>query len=428
MKSIKKKISIWGIVLTGLLSLLSCAEELSDKSLEPSRVTMKKNTEGVWELQYKGQPFFVRGAGGVSHMDVLVESGGNMIRTWGINSLTEEVDGKPLIERAREHDLLIAAGIWVEHERHGFNYSDKEQVEKQRKKIIEDVAKWKHDPMIGIWGLGNEMEGPMSDGKDERIWKELEVLAQMVKKEDPSRLIMTVIAGAGAEKVKGMKKHCPSIDIIGINAYASAPGSGKAVREAGWDRPFILSEFGPMGHWEVRHTSWKAPVEPTSRQKAAKYYSAHQLVVEESQGLCVGSFAFLWGQKQERTPTWYSMFLKSGEKLPPVDAMTKAWTGKWPENRCPRVETFTSNASQQTIPAGSTIQVTMKARDHENDPLSYEWKVAEESTDHKHGGDAEEVPQEHAVEVKSLGDGKWSLKAPKKGGAYRLFLYSAEVS
>lgn len=387
-----------------------------------ARITMKEKEDGKFQLEYKGEPFFVNGAGGVSHMDVLVESGGNMIRTWGINSLTEKENGKTLIERARKHDLLISAGIWVEHERHGFNYSDPKQVEKQRKQIIKDVAKWKNEPLIGFWGLGNEMEGPMSDGKDERIWKELEVLAKMIKKEDPSRLIMTVIAGAAESKVKGMKEHCPSIDIIGVNAYASAPGSGNAVKNAGWKKPFILSEFGPMGHWEVKKTSWDAPVEPTSRKKASKYYAAHQMVVEESEGLCVGSFAFLWGQKQERTPTWYSMFLKSGEKLPPVDAMTKAWTGEWPNNRCPRVKEFTSNASNQAIPSGSTIEVKLQASDSNGDKLTYEWFIAEESKDHKHGGDAEEAPPEKKVKLKSVGDNKWTLKAPRTTGNYRLFV------
>ena len=294
---------------------------------------------------------------------------------------------------------------------------------KQREMIRNNVAKWKNEPSIGFWGLGNEMEGPMSSGKDVRIWKELEELAKIIKKEDPTRLIMTVIAGASADKVKGMKNHCPSIDIIGVNAYASASGAGKAVKEAGWEKPFILSEFGPMGHWEVMQTAWNAPVEPSSRQKAAKYYAAQQLVVEESEGLCVGSFSFLWGQKQERTPTWYSMFLKSGEKLPPVDAMAKAWTGKWPKNRCPRVESFTSPTSQATIQGGYMVNMTMKASDPDGNKLNYEWKIAKESTDRKHGGDAEAAPTEYPIEVMSLGDDHWAFQAPSEAGEYRLFLY-----
>lgn len=403
------------IITSTLLALLA-------QTAVADPISMRRNGDGGWELVRDGKTFFVRGAGGQNHLDVLVESGGNAIRTWGIESLTEKVDGETLVERARKHDLVIAAGLWVGHERHGFDYSNDTQIKEQREAIRAAVAKWKGEPTIGFWGLGNEMEGPMSDGRDVRIWKELEELAKIIKKEDPTRLIMTVIAGAGAEKVKGMKDHCPSIDIIGVNAYASASGAGKAVKQAGWDKPFILSEFGPMGHWEVGKTEWGAPIEPSSREKAAKYYSAHQLVVEESEGLCVGSFAFVWGQKQETTSTWYGMFLKSGEKLPPVDAMAKAWTGEWPENRCPRVESFTSTAAQHSVSPGETVEVTLEARDPEGGELEFSWAIAGESTDRKHGGDAEAAPPEMPVKVEPSGANAWRFKAPGKPGEYRLFL------
>ncbi len=43
----------------------------------------------------------------------------------------------------------------------------------------------------------------------------------------------------------------------------------------------MLTEFGPVGHWEVRKTSWGAPIEPTSRDKASSYYSTNNIVIEE---------------------------------------------------------------------------------------------------------------------------------------------------
>jgi hypothetical protein len=385
-------------------------------------LALRRTAAGGWELVREGKPFFLRGAGGQRHLDVLAESGGNSIRTWGIDSLAETADGKPLVERARELNLTIAAGLWVAHERHGFNYSDPAQLEKQRQEIRAAVAKWKHEPSIGFWGLGNEMEGPTADGKDERIWKELEVLAKIVKEEDPSRLVMTVIAGAARPKIEGVKNHCPSIDILGVNAYASASGAGKAVKEAGWSKPFVLTEFGPSGHWEVAKTPWGAPIEPSSRDKAAKYFSTQQLVTEESSGLCVGSYAFLWGQKQECTATWYGMFLKSGEKLPSVDAMSRAWTDRWPANRCPRVETFSSPAKGGRVKPGQPVELTLDVADPNGDPVTLEWTLAAESTDRQTGGDAERAPEQLKLEVKPAGEKQWTFTAPQKPGDYRVFL------
>src|SRR6188508_2471220 len=157
--------------MTFLPALLASALILSTAAAAPGPLALRRTAAGGWELVRDGKPFFLRGAGGQQHLDVLVESGGNSIRTWGIESLSETSGGKPLVEKARELDLTIAAGLWVAHERHGFNYGDPAQLEEQRKKIRAAVAKWKHEPSIGFWGLGNEMEGPTQDGRDVRIWK-----------------------------------------------------------------------------------------------------------------------------------------------------------------------------------------------------------------------------------------------------------------
>lgn len=409
--------------LLPILAVLTFPDLFSAAALaQAGPITMQQKVGGGWELVREGKPFFLRGAGGHQHLDVLAASGGNALRTWGIDALSATHEGLPLTEQAKKHNLTILAGLWVAHERHGFDYSDPAQLQKQRDQIRASVAKWKHEPAIGIWGLGNEMEGPTADGQDSRIWKEIEVLAKIVKEEDPTRLVMTVIAGAAPAKVRGVKEHCPSIDILGVNAYASASGAGKQVKEAGWDKPFALTEFGPSGHWEVPKTPWGAPIEPSSREKAAQYFATQQLVAEESAGLCVGTFAFLWGQKQETTSTWYGMFLKSGEKLPSVDAVSRAWTGAWPANRCPRIESFTAPGLAAVNP-GQSIEVKLDAADPDGDPLALDWRIATESTDRKEGGDREHAPEEKPLAIEAAGDKAWKFEAPKEKGAYRLFLY-----
>ncbi len=403
------------LVVPACLSLSSIA------AADPAKVEIRKNDAGEFVLMRNGEAYQIRGAGGSGHLKELVKFGGNSIRTWGGDSLDFKIDGKPLLDVCQELGISVTAGIWIAHQRHGFDYSDSAQVEKQRKMVRETVRKHRGHPAILMWGLGNEMEGPSSDGKDPRVWKELNVLAGIVKEEDPHHPVMTVIAGAAESKVKGILEHYPNIDVLGVNAYSGASGAARAVKAAGWKKPFVLTEFGPQGHWEVPKTAWDAPIEPTSAKKAASYYAAQSLLADDKD-ICLGSYVFLWGQKQEVTSTWYGMFLKSGEKLPTVDAMCRAWTGKWPENRSPRVTAFDSPLKEATVQPGQSIPASVTATDPEGDALAWEWAVIEESSDKKEGGDAEAVPPAVKDAVTSSGDGKATVKTPSKPGAYRLFV------
>lgn len=403
-------------------ALCASALVLTPLASSSGAVTISQAADGKYTLMRDGKPYFINGAGGSAHLDVLVACGGNSVRTWGIDSLDQMVDGKKLADRAQELGLTVTAGLWVGHERHGFNYSDPAQIEAQREKIQAAVRKWKDHPAILIWGLGNEMEGPMSDGKDPRIWKELNVLADIIKKEDPNHPVMTVIASAAASKIKGILENYPNLDILGVNAYAGGGGVGASVKQAGWKKPFVLTEFGSAGAWEVPKTKWGASIEPSSRDKAASYYANQNLLLENSRDICLGSYIFLWGQKQEVTCTWYGMFLKTGEKLPTVDAMAKAWTGKWPANRSPKITSFKSPLKESTLTAGQTVPASIEVSDSESDPLSYEWEVVGESKDRKTGGDDEQAPPSIPECTAGQEGASITVKAPAKSGAYRLFV------
>lgn len=384
-------------------------------------VRVTDDGSGHYTLVRNGRPFEIRGVGGDTRLEIARKLGANTIRTWGAEQLEHKVDGKTLLERCQELDLQIMAGIWIQHERHGFNYNDPAQVKRQRDTVREVVRKHKDHPSILVWGLGNEMEGPTSDGKDVRIWKEMNELARIVREEDPNRPIVTVIAGAATDKVRSLAANYTEIDILGVNAYAGASGVGKALNEAGWKKPFILAEFGPVGHWEVPATPWGAPIEPSSRDKAANYYTTHTTVVEDGQGRCLGTFAFVWGQKQETTSTWYGMFLETGEKLPSVDAMSYAWSGRWPANRSPRIDRLEATFMQKEVTPEIPLVVTVQARDPENDALEYEWQIVEESTDRKVGGDKEAAPPVLERNIVRVDGATLHMITPGKRGGYRVF-------
>jgi hypothetical protein len=388
---------------------------------DPAKVAVVKNGD-QFQLTVNGKPFFINGVGGTSNLSQLREMGGNSIRTWDTDSLAKVVEGKPLIDRAQELGLMVTAGIWLAPQRKGFDYDDAIAVAAQRERVKKEVDQYKDHPALLVWGLGNEMEGPMSDGSDLRVWKEVNVLAGIIKAEDPNHPVMTVIAGASGVKIKNMLLYCPNIDILGVNAYGAASGVGGAVTQQGWNRPFILTEFGPTGQWEVEKTAWGAPLEATANAKAASYYETQHLVTGDSKNICLGTYAFLWGFKQEATATWYGMFLKSGEKLPQADAMSYAWTGAWPPNRCPKLKSLTTAVAEKTIAPGTAAEATADATDPGGNALQYEWSVVEEATTVSIGGDDQAANASHPECITGTPTNTVSFKAPSQPGAYRLCL------
>lgn len=418
---------IKNFLMCGFLLMFSL-QAAAEKMEQSHRVIFKKNESGQFRVYINGKETPIQGAGGVDQPGMLEEFkavGGNFTRTWGIETLNASVsEGKKYIDRAHELGINIMAGIWLGHERHGFDYSNQQQLEEQRAKVREAITKWKHHPAIAIWGLGNEMEGPQSKSGNVAMWKELEVLAEIIKEEDPNRPIMTVIAGSSEGKVKNLIEHCPSVDALGVNAYGSAGGAGGAIVRAGWEKPFAITEFGVKGFWEVPTTSWGAPYEPNSSEKASSYFATHKLVtsINEGSNLCMGTFAFLWGNKQEKTSTWFGMYLPTMEKLPQVDAIVKAWTGKWPANRCPKIKFINADFVGKTVSPNQTLQPEVTAIDPEGDELVYDWIVVEESKAQSVGGDKEYVPPSFPELTLKNGFSQGELKAPDKPGAYRVFL------
>lgn len=401
-------------------------------------VSIERSEGGGYRLLRNGEPFVIRGGGGGDHLDVLAACGGNSIRTWSADA-AEQVEssrhegtdatpatGRSLLDRAHARGLAVTVGLWLGHERHGFDYSDDRQLARQREEVVAAVKRLAGHPAVLLWGLGNEMEGPEGVGDDPRIWREVGRLAVLVKEADPSHPVMTVVANVNDRKLAAIREHAPAIDILGVNAYSGAAGIGGILRGAGWAKPYCITEFGLPGPWESQQTEWNAPIEPSSREKAGLSYVAHQSIMEDA-GRCLGSYCFLWGQKQEATRSWFGMFLESGEKTPRVDAMARAWTGRWPADRAPVLQEADVPLVGRRLEPGAIVQVRVRYRDPEDRPLAFDWEVARESTDRRVGGDAEERPEviEGAIEsTHTAPDGTAiaTVRVPTQPGAYRLFL------
>lgn len=372
-------------------------------------------TASGWQLKRDGQPYFVKGAGGQASLALLNAAGGNSIRTWGADHLQSVLDD------AQKNGLTVCVGIWLPHENGAdkFSYENPEMVQQQLDQVRDIVTRFKDHPAVLLWGLGNEMEGPTGDKP--AIWQAVEAAAKMTKQLDPNHPTMTVIAEIGGQKIPSLEKYCPDIDIVGINSYGGGPSLRERYAASGCAKPCLITEFGPIGSWEIEKTSWGATYEQTSTEKADWYRKAYTGTIAGNP-LCLGSYAFLWGQKQETTATWFGMFLKSGEKTGAVDAMSELWTGQAPAEKCPIIRPL-KLANGPQFSAGDRLQAKLEASDPAGKPLQVQWVVQPEQTHFLTAG-AEENALKELADLVIAGDGQHAeIRTPKEPGAYRLFAY-----
>lgn len=381
--------------------------------LSPSTVKVARTDSG-WQLLRNGQPYYIKGVGGTTRMDQLAAAGGNTFRTWGTENVGQHLD------EAQKLGLMVTVGHWLGHKHH-LNWDDPVKVKEQFERVKADVLKYKDHPAVLFWGLGNEME--VADNDREVVWRAVEELARMCKQLDPNHPTMTVVAEIGGDKIANIKKWAPSIDILGVNSYGGLASLPKRLKEAGWDKPYVVTEFGPLGPWERPKTSWGAALEPTSTEKAALYRSNYENSIKSQSGWCLGSFAFLWGDKQEETPTWFGMFLPSGERTEAVDVMTRFWSGKSPANQAPKIAEFLLSAAQQEVQAGSTISAEIKVSDPDGDRLAIKWEVRREATNKRFAGEGEVRPGVIKGLLEDVTSNSVRFAVPKDPGAYRVYVY-----
>lgn len=415
------------LFLSGLLALGACdrtdpAAHSSPQSSSASSaipVTLKQNESGHYWIYREGEPYFIRGAGGTSRLKQLAEAGANSVRTWSTD------DAERILDEAEAHGLTVMLGLRMGKERHGFDYSDKQAVQAQKERLRAQVLRYRDHPALLSWGIGNELDLFYTDTS---VWHAVEDIALMIRELDPHHLITTVTAGIDREKADLIRERVPSIDYLSINTYGDLDTLPGKVRDVGWPGAYAVTEWGPTGHWEIANTDWGVPIEQTSTEKAQAYRQRYESAILGDPEKGLGSYAFLWGQKQETTPTWYGLFLESGHATEVVDTMQQLWTGEWPTHRAPSIQSFRIDGKTAYdsiyLEPGASYEVTLEASHPDDEPFDIRWEFLPESTDIKSGGDREERPKRvTGLIVQDQDDGRMRFKAPEKKGPYRLFTY-----
>jgi hypothetical protein len=378
--------------------------------------------DGRYRLLRGGQPYEIKGAGiGAGDMEAFAAHGGNSFRNWRDR---DSEDGLRILDRAHRLGLTVSMCIPIGRERQGFDYDDEAAVAEQFEFARSEVLKYKDHPALLTWIIGNE---PDLNHTNPKVFDAINDISKMIHQLDGNHPTTTALASSPAKLAAILADRAPDLDIISVQKYADVVNVPRYIEEAGIERPYFITEWGPVGHWEAAKTSWGAPIEHNSSEKAATYLRHYQTVMAPHRDRIIGSYVFLWGQKQERTPTWYGLFLADGSETETIDVMHYIWNGTWPENRAPQVKAMLLDAKTATenvvLQAGAPYRASIIAQDPDGDRLEYRWEIMHESEADQVGGDKEQIPAVVAGAIGAAQDGSVQLVAPAEAGAYRLFAY-----
>jgi hypothetical protein len=403
----------WGMRIT-VLCLLALSAATPARA---AQVRIAQEADG-YRLLVDGAPFVIKGAGlGNGSMETLAARGGNALRTWRVDADPQRQ--RAMLDRAQRNGLKVAVGIEVGNQRHGFDYDDAAAVQQQLQRILAQVRQSAAHPAVLMWVVGNELN---LDYTNPKVWNAVGEIAQAIHAVDPDHPVTTTLAGFDKQLIDQLKTRAPALDLIAVQLYGDIAALPQKLRDSQWHGPYVVTEWGPTGHWESPTTRWGAPIEDDSTRKALLLEQRYRTYIASDTHQGLGSFVFLWGDKQERTPTWYGLFLPSGETTPSVDTLQLLWTGQWPATRAPAVSALMLDGQRATdsvsLHPGQTVTASVHASGAS--VLRYDWHVRTESTARSIGGDPETLPPlvDAKLEPAPAGDDRNGV--PDIGGAVRL--------
>jgi hypothetical protein len=301
----------------------------------------------------------------------------------------------------------------------------RQQFEEMKKLVME----FKDHPAVLMWAIGNELEVGY---KDRNVWNAVNDVAKMIHEVDPNHPALTVVGDDWVDygNIQEIERRAPDLDLLGVNDYHAMGKVPAHIRTYDWNKPYVMTEWGPSGDWAVPRTEWKAAMEETSTEKAQLILENYRNVMVKDAERCLGSYVFIWLWRFERTHTWYGMFLESGERTEAVNVMQYVWTGHWPANRAPRIEELAIDgklaADNIYLKPGDPHTAALKVSDPDGDPVTLRWEIVPEVARAGYAGMGEKRTNPMPELIQKTGEREIVFTAPKQQGAYRVFVFALD--
>ncbi|MGO4428564.1 hypothetical protein AB4Z54_60020, partial [Streptomyces sp. MCAF7] len=146
-------------------------------------------------------------------------------------------------------------------------------------------------------------------------------IAKKIHGIDPDHPVTSTDALTGAWPY--YRKNAPDLDLYAVNSYNAVCDIKATWEQGGYTKPYIVTETGPAGEWEVPDDPNGVPQEPTDQAKAEGYTKAWNCVTGHK-GVALGATMFHYGTEDDFGGVWFNL-LPAGQKRLSYYAAKKAY-------------------------------------------------------------------------------------------------------
>jgi hypothetical protein len=379
-------------------------------------------SQGNWTLTVNGAPWQVKGItygppaqAADGYVRDLKNMGVNTIRVWGVDQTNTPI----LVDTAARYGIKVIVGEWLNQ---GADYvNDTAYMNSVKTSIVNDVNLLKGHQGVLMWDVGNEVILTMQDHglsaadvEARRVGyaKFVNQVADAIHGADPNHPVTSTDAYTGAWPY--YKQYSPSLDLMAVNSYGAIGGVYNDWAAGGYTKPYIVTEGGPSGEWEVPNDVNGVPTEPTDLQKRDGYTSSWNAVNAHPK-VDLGITEFHYGIENDFGGIWLNTFTGGWKRLG-YAALQKAYTGQAPANTAPEINSMTVS-NQTAVPAGGTFSVNASVSDPNGDYIRYNLMY---SNKYVSGGGTGLLNADFA----DNGNGSFTVKAPEQLGVWKVYVYA----
>ncbi|WP_435178496.1 discoidin domain-containing protein [Actinacidiphila sp. bgisy145] len=342
-------------------------------------------SQGHWQLTVDGAPYEVKGltwgpaaTDAAQDLPDLAKAGVNTVRTWGTDATSA-----PLFDAAAANGIKVIAGFWLQPGGGPGSGGCVDYLtdDTYKNDMLAEFPKWvdtyKDNPGVLMWDVGNESvlglqncySGDALEQQRAAYVSFVDQIAQKIHAVDPNHPVTSTDAWTGAWPY--YKKYAPDLDLYAVNSYKDVCNVKSAWEAGGYDKPYIVTEGGPAGSWEVPNDANGVPDEPTDQQKADGYTTAWNCITSH-QGVALGATLFHYGTEDDFGGIWFNL-VPDGLKRPSYYAVKKAYGGDTSgDDQPPLVSDMTVSGATDGVPAGGDVTISTDTTDPEHEQISYQ--------------------------------------------------------